>query len=591
MGLSAHCSRGVAIGQSPAPQKGAAKGDQRLQLLPGLAALAHYDRRWLPRDLLAGLSVAAVALPVGIAYADLAGVPPIIGLYSAIFPLLAYAVFGSSRQLIIGPDAATCLLVAASLAALAQGDAPRYLALLPALTLLTAVVYLAAGAGRFGFIANFFSQPILIGYLNGIALMIIVGQLSKLLGYRGATHEFLEQLQEFAGNLRNIHQPTLWLSVAEVVGLLLLRRFAPTVPAALVGVAAGVLAVAILDLPARGVAVTGPLPGGLPTPRLPGVGPDAYRGLLRDAAAIMLVSFASGMLTAKSFAARNHYSVSANQELVALGFANIVAGLVQGFPVTGADSRTAVNNAVGGKSQLVGVFAAIAMLLVLLYAGGLLALVPTAALAAVVLVSALAMIDIAGVLQLTHMRRGEGLLSIGTTLGVLILGVVPGVALAIALSLTWLVIAASRPNIAVLGRVARLDGFHSTTDYPDARTVPGLLIFRFESALLFFNIDYFAERLHAAIAAEATPVSWVIIDASPCNALDATALEHLASLRHELGARGITLGYAGVRQSVYRTFNTGWLAQQLRGYGIAEYPTLDAATRAFEEQRASATNP
>jgi high affinity sulfate transporter 1 len=552
------------------------------RLVPGLAALHQYDRRWLRDDLLAGLSVAAIALPVGIAYSDLAGVPAIIGLYSAIVPPVAYALFGSSRQLIIGPDAATCLLVAASLAFHAVAGAQHYLAILPVLTLLTGAAYLAAGAGRLGFIANFFSQPILTGYLNGIALIIFVGQLSKLFGYPSEAHAVVEQLQEFVRHLSSGLTLTAWLGLAEVAGLLALRHVAPTLPAPLFAVIAGIAAVAMFDLAARGVAVTGALLGDLPRPRLPAVEARVVLGLLPDAVAIMLVSFASGVLTAKSFAQRNHYRVDANQELLAYGAANIASGLVGGFPVTGADSRTAVNNAVGGKSQLVSVAAAITMLMVLLFAREPLALVPTAALAAVVLVSALGLLDIAGLILLARMSWREGLLSLGTTLGVLILGIVPGVTVAIGLSLAWLVMVASRPTVAVLGRVAGLEGFHSMSDYPDGRGLPGLIIFRFESDLLFFNVDYFSDCLRSAIAASPTPVSWVIVDASTVNRLDATALRALDTLRAELRAEGITLGFSGVKLSLRRAFNAGWIRNWIRESDSLEFPTLEAATNAFE---------
>lgn len=377
---------------------------------------------------------------------------------------------------------------------------------------------------------------------------------------------------------------------AIVVGLLILRRIGPTLPGPLFGVVGGIVAVAVFDLRARGVAVTGPLPSGLPRPQLPAVEPAIYLGLLNDAAAIMLVSFASGMLTAKSFAERNHYSVDANQELAALGLANLVSGLVQGFPITGADSRTAVNNAVGGKSQLVGIVAAIIMLLVLLYLREPLALVPTAALAAVVLVSALAMFDVAGLWLLARMSWREGLLSIGTTFGVLILGVIPGVAVAVALSLTWLLIVVSRPNVSVLGRVTGIDGFHSTTDYPEGRTVPGLLIFRFEADLLFFNIGYFGDRLHSAIVAAPTPVSWVIVDASPINWVDATALQHIWGLHRDLAVRGVTLGFAGVRMSLRRAFNPGWMQTRLRESNVPEFASLGAAVSAFAQHNQASRN-
>jgi high affinity sulfate transporter 1 len=551
---------------------------------PGLAALLRYDRQWLLADVVAGLSVAAVALPVGIAYADLAGVPAIIGIYSAIFPLLAYALFGSSRQLIIGPDAATCLLVVASLAPLAGGDPQRYLALLPALTLLTGFLYLVAGALRLGFISSFLSKPILTGYLNGIALMILAGQLPKLFGYSGEAHSFVPQLEEFVRHLGAIHAPTAAVGLAVIVGLLILRQVAPSWPASLLAVTGGIAAVALFDLRARGVDVIGALPGGMPAPQIPAFGVSTYFELLNDAAAIMLISFTSGMLTARSFAQRNHYKVNANQDLIALGLANLVSGLVHGFVVTGADSRTAVNNAAGGRSQLTGIAAAVTMLFVLLYAREPLALLPASVLAAIVFVSALSLFDVGSLLHLTRMSRKEGWLAAGTTLGVLTLGVLPAIGLAVALSLAWLVLVTSRPHAAVLGRVGGLKGFHSIEDYPTALTIPGLLLFRFEADLLFFNIDHFTERLNESLAACRTAVSWVVVDARPINWIDATAIEGLASLHRELAAKGIVLGFAEVRLSLGYAFNAAWLDEWRRSSGISLFPTLDAAIAAFEEQ-------
>jgi high affinity sulfate transporter 1 len=557
------------------------------RLAPGLAMLTRDDRRWLPRDVLSGISVAAIALPVGLAYADLAGVPAIVGVYSAIFPLLAYSLFGSSRQLIVGPDAATCLLVSASLAPLAGGDPVRYLALLPVFTLMTGVLYLIAAAARLGFIANFLSQPILTGYLNGIALIILVGQLPKLLGYPSETSEFVAQLHELVQHLGLSHPPTALLGLSVLVGLLILGRVAPLVPGALVAVVAGIAAVALLDLPALGVTVTGALPSGLPVPHLELFDLATYRSLLNDAAAIVLISFASGMLTAKSFARRNHYEIDPHQELIAFGASNLASGLAQGFTVTGADSRTAVNNAVGGKSQLVSLIAAATMLFALLFLQAPLALVPAAALAAVVLVSAIGLFDVTGLRDLARMSWREGLLSLGTTLGALVLGVLPGVMLAIALSLAWLLMVASRPQDAVLGRVPGLPGFHSVADYPQASTVAGLLLYRFEANLVFFNVEHFGKRLRAAIQAAKTPVEWVVVDASPINWIDATALQRLDELRNELAALDITLGVARARLSLNRAFNPSWVGER-PGMGLRRFPTLKAAVHAFERHKLGA---
>jgi MFS superfamily sulfate permease-like transporter len=294
------------------------------------------------------------------------------------------------------------------------------------------------------------------------------------------------------------------------------------------------------------------------------------------------------MLTAKSFARRNHYEIDANQELIAFGASNLASGLAQGFPVTGADSRTAVNNAVGGKTQLVGIVAAATMVFALVFLKAPLALVPTPALGAVVLVSAIGLFDLTGLRNLARMSWREGLMSLGTTLGVLALGVLPGVMLAVALSLAWLLMVASRPQEAVLGRVRGMPGFHSVADYPQAKTVPGLLLYRFEANLVFFNVDYFGERLRAAIRAAKTPVDWVILDASPINWIDATAVEHLDELRRELAGQGIVFGIARARLSLNRAFNPSWIAQRSDAMEFRRFPTLKAAVHAFERRNAAA---
>lgn len=548
--------------------------------LPGLAQLLRYERTWLAGDLAAGLSVAAIALPVGIAYAELTGVPAATGIYAAIFPLLAYALLGSSRQLIIGPDAATCIMVAASLTPLANGDPARYLALLPALTLLTGLIYLVAGLARLGFLASFLSQPILTGYLNGIALVIIAGQLPKLLGYPSEAGEPLPRLLECVTRLGQSHPPTAALGLGLVAVLVGLRRLAPGVPAALVAVGLGIAVVAALGPGAQGIAVTGPVPAGMPRPSWTWLDPATYRSLVVDAAGIALISFTGGVLTAKSFARRNRYDIDANQELIALGAGNLTAGLTQGFPVTGADSRTAVNDAMGGRSQLVGIVAAAAMLLVLFVLTGPLALVPTTALAAVILVSAAGLFDLAGLGSLYRMSRREGLLSLVTTLGVLVLGVLAGVVLAVVLSLFWLLTLTLRPGDAVLGRVPGLKGFHSTADYPQATTVPGLLLYRFNANLVFFNVDYFCDRLRRAMRGAAAPVDWVVVDLSPVNVVDATALQRFDELREQLAAEGVTLGIARAKRQLGHAFDGHWLAARV-GRTVA-YPTLRSAIRAFQ---------
>jgi MFS superfamily sulfate permease-like transporter len=355
-----------------------------------------------------------------------------------------------------------------------------------------------AGAGKLGFIANFLSQPILTGYLNGIALLIIAGQLQKLFGYAGKAEAFPEKVLEFFELVDQSHWPTAAFGAGALVIPVLVMRFLPRLPAAFVVVVLSILLVKGFDLDQKGVAVLGEVPSGLPSLVLPSFEPGAFRDLLGAAAGLLLVSFTSGVLTAKSFARRNGYEINANQELIGFGACNLASGLAQGFPVTGADSRTAVNNAMGGKTQVVGLVAGGAMLLVLIVMTAPLASVPNTALAAVILVSAVGLFDLADLRELYRMSYREFLISVGTTLGVLFLGVLPGVLLAVALSLIWLLSVASRPNDAVLGRVRGLKGFHNVADYPEAKTIPGLLLYRFDSNVVFFNAEFARQRRKAA---------------------------------------------------------------------------------------------
>jgi MFS superfamily sulfate permease-like transporter len=326
------------------------------------------------------------------------------------------------------------------------------------------------------------------------------------------------------------------------------------------------------------------VPAGLPDFHWIWLEPATYRALLGDAAGILLISFASGVLTAKSFARRNRYDIDPDQELVAFGAANLAVGLGQGFPVTGADSRTAVNDATGGRSQLVGIVAAGAMLMVLLFLTAPLALVPTVALAAVILVSAIGLFDLAGLRLLGRMSRREGLLSAATTLGVLLLGVLPGVVLAVALSLCWLIATAMRPGDAILGRLPGLMGFHSTADYPEAAVVPGLLLYRFNASLVFFNVDHFCGRLRHAVRVAPTPVRWVIVDLSPVSYIDATALQRFDELREELRAAGVTLGVAHAKRQLRRAFDPWWVEEWRAVAPTPVFPTLRAAVQAFDGQ-------
>ncbi len=548
---------------------------------PGFTALLRYERHNLRPDLLAGLSVAAVALPVGIAYAEIAGVPAVVGIYAAIFPLFAYAIFGSSRQLITGPDAATCIMAATAVAAIAGGDPQRHATLMVGLTLMTGVCYLVAGFLRLGFIANFLSRPILVGYLNGIALIIFVGQVPRLCGFEVAKGGFLAQSIGVVQHLSATHLPTLLVGVGLLLLLILLMRCAPRLPAALVVVLVGIVVVKVGGLTALGVATLGPVPSGLPLLQLPLLARDDLLPLARDAAGIMLISFASGVLTAKSFAERSGDPLDANQELIGFAACNLASGLAQGFPVTGADSRTAVNYATGGRTQFAGIVAGLAMLTFLLFFTAPLSQLPLSGLAAIIIVSAFGLFDRTAVRHLALASRRELLFSLATTAGVLVFGVLPGVICAVLLSVVWLLSVMSRPNDAVLGHVASVAGYHDLKDFPQAETIPGLLIYRFEADLVFFNCDYFRSRLLRHIAAAPTPVEWVLIDASPINVVDYTAVRKIDALRQELAARGISLAYVRAKQSLKRFFNSDWVSERVTADNGLLFPTVTSGVEAF----------
>lgn len=554
------------------------------RFVPGVIALLQYQRANFRFDIIAGLSVAAVAMPVGIAYADIAGVPVIYGIYSSFLPLLAYALFGSSRQLIIGPDAATCILVASALGPLAGGDPHRYMGLMISITLITGLFNIVFGICRLGFVANFLSQPILVGYLNGIALTVLAGQLSKLFGYKGEAVGFLEKLVEFTQKVDGTHLPTVILGATALAILLALKRWVPRLPGALIVTALGIIAVEVLHLKSQGVAVLGTVPGGFPTIHLPHFDVSRFQILIQHAASIALISFTSGVLTAKSFARRNRYDIDANQELIAFGACNIVNGLFQGFPVTGADSRTAVNNDMGGKTQFVGIVAAGTIILFLLCFTAPLASLPNAALAAVIVVASIGLFDFASLRELYTASRREMMFSLVTTVGVLYFDVLPGVAIAIVMTLLWLLQAASQPHVAVLGRVPGITGFHDISDYTDAVTIPALLLFRFDGDVLFFNADYFKERIKGEIAKSSTPVEWVIVDASPINFVDITALHKLKDLCEELEGAGIRLIFACVKQSLSNFFNAGWVASQPAYNKEFWNNTLAFAVQTFEQR-------
>ena len=509
--------------------------------VPLLRDLRHYQKDWLSHDLIAGVSVAAVQVPTAIAYANLAGFPPEVGLYASMLPVLVYAFFASSRQLVVGPDAATCAMIAALLLPLAGGDLAYYLQLSAALAVMAGLLMVIGGTARMGFIVNFFARPILIGFLNGIALSIIAGQLGKLLGIAMVNRDFGPSLLELAERIGETHVYSLLVGLFTLGLLIALRHRAPRAPYALIALLAAGLGVFLIGLAGPAVMLVGTVPSGLPGFALPGLGYAGAQSIFMNAVGLVVVSFTSGMLTARSFAARNGYAIDPDQEMRALGLANISSGLFGGFAVTGADSRTAVNDASGGKTQLVSVVAAVTTAAVALFLAGPLGHLPIPALAAVLVFSAWGLLDIAGIRRLQRIDRFEFSLSLLTTVGVLVIGVLPGVVIAIVLALLQVLIRIYRPADTLQGIVPGVAGYNDLSLSDDARPLPGMMIYRFDAPLLFFNADYFKARVLGLVDAQSPRPQWFVLNAESISQLDSTGAQAVDDLVGELRARGVQL--------------------------------------------------
>ncbi|NMQ19499.1 SulP family inorganic anion transporter [Candidatus Competibacter phosphatis] len=560
------------------------------RLAPGVPALLRYrfaaDFR---HDLVAGISVAAVALPVAVAYAELAGFDPVVGLYSCILPLVAYALFGTSRQLMVNPDAATCAMIAAAITPLAAGDPALYGSLAILLTFFTGLFCIAASFLRLGALADFLSKPILVGFLNGVAISILLGQIGKLFGFAIESGRIIPRLLEFIAKLPQTHGPTLAVGLGSFAVLLLARRFLPRWPAALITLVVAGIAVAVLKLDGQGVAVLGAVPAGLPLPRWPTVSLEHLPALLASAAGLALVLFSSGVLTARSFAAKNRYEIDVDREFAAFGAANIAAALSQGFAVTGAASRTAMADSAGGRTQVTGLVAAATIATVLLFLTGPLRYVPIAALGVVLVFAAFSLFDIRALRDIWKIDRREVGLSVLTMLGVVAVGAINAILIAVALALVRFVKLTARPRDEVLGQVDGLPGFHSVERHPGARTFSGLALYRFDGPITFFNAAYFKQRALAVADAAGPELQWFVIDAIPISHIDVTGLYVLRDLREALEERGITLILAGRKTELLN-----WL-QEIGLYRSEHkehiFPTLRQALKAYRRETRPADAP
>src|SRR5438094_1575630 len=558
------------------------------RIAPGLTSLLKYQRLDLPWDLRAGLSVAAVALPVGVAYAQLAGFNPAVGLYSSILPLLAYAIFGTSRQLIIGPDAATCALVTAGVGPLAAGAQQLYESLSVTLAVLAGILCIGASFLKLGALADFLSKPILVGFLNGIALSIILGQIGKIFGYSITMGGIVPRLTEFIEKLGLTHWPTLAVGLGTFLVLLAAPRLFRGIPAALVAIIVAAIAVRVLGLEGQGVKTVGDVPAGLPHVRVPQVPLALLPSLLGDAAGLALVTFSSMMLTSRSFASKNRYDIDADREFAALGIANIASALSQGFAVSGADSRTAMSDATGGRTQVTGLFAAATIAVVLLFFTGPLRYVPTAALGAVLVKAAASLVDLRALGRIYQIDRREFALSIVATLGVVAVGSMEAILVAVVLAILRFVKLVSRPKIEILGEVKGFPGFHAVDRHPEAVTVPGLTLLRFNAPIVFFNAPFFKRGVIAAADAAGPSLKWLVLDMLPITLVDTTGLYTVDEIADKLRERGVILAAAG-RQTEWRL----WAESRHRGLKdqkIAIYPTLREVIRDYQSVHTVSVN-
>ena len=538
-----------------------------------------YRRSWLGHDLVAGITVAAYLVPQVMAYATVAGLPPVTGLWAALPALVVYAALGSSASLSMGPEATTALMTGIAIGPLAHGDPVRYATLAAALAVLVGLMSMAAWLLRLGVVADLLSRPILVGYMTGVALLMIADQLKRVTRVPIAGEAFFSQLRSFAHGVGRIQPTTLILAAAVLAFLLLLQWRRPHAPGLLLAVLLATGAVAAFGLSDHGISVVGPIPAGVPAPSLPRLGVHDLQELVLPAFTVLIVGFSDDVLTARSFERRGE-TIVANRELLALGVANVGSGLVHGFPVSSSASRTAVAVTTGSRTQVYSLAAAASVVVVLLFARPVLARFPTAALGAIVIYAALRLIDVTAFRRLLRFRRTELLIAVSACVGVLAFNILYGVLVAIGLSVTDLLVRVARPHDAIQGLVPGLAGMHDVDDYPEARTVPGLVVYRYDAPLFFANAEDFRRRALAS-ADQQSPVRWFVLNVEANVEVDFTALEAMDAVHREIVGRGAVFALARVKQD---------LLARLRSFGLADtigaermYPTLPTAVAAYQD--------
>lgn len=547
-----------------------------LRWLPGVQMLRQYEAAWLPHDLAAGLVLTTMLVPVGIAYAEASGVPGIYGLYATIIPLLAYALFGPSRILVLGPDSALAAPILAVVIQLSAGDPARAIAVASMMAVVSGTVCILAGLLRLGFVTELLSKPIRYGYMNGIAFTVLISQLPKLFGISiedaGPLRELWDLVSAIGDGKSN------WYSTAvgggALVLILLLKRF-ERVPGILIAVVLATLSVAWFGLEEHGVKVLGKMPQGLPTFQLPWLSGVDIAKVVAGGFAVAMVAFADTSVLSRTYAARMKRPVDPNQEMVGLGAANLAAGLFQGFPISSSSSRTPVAEAAGARTQLTGVIGALAVAALLLFAPNLMRYLPNSALAAVVIASALGLFEFADLRRIFRIQQWEFWLSVACFAGVAVFGAIPGIGLAVALAVLEFLWDGWRPHYAVLGRADGVRGYHDVERYPDARRVPGLVLFRWDAPLFFANAELFQECVLQAVDGSPTAVRRVVVAAEPVTSVDVTSADMLRELDKALDERGIELHFAEMKDPVKDKLKRFELFDQL-GQDVF-HPTVGAA--------------
>ena len=548
------------------------------RLVPVSTQLRGYRLGTGRRDLLAGVTVAALAVPAAMAYAELAGLSPVNGLYALLLPTLAYVLFGSSRQLVVGPEGSISALVAVSVLAFAAAGSPDGAELAAMLALLVGACYLVALALRLGWLADYFSRPVLVGYIHGVAVVLIIGQLAKLTGISISASHPIPQLVEAAREIGDVSGATLAVAAVALAVMLPLRWLAPRFPAALVVVVAGIALSAWLNLDQHGVAVVGHIPSGLPSLRFPTPPLTQVFDLVPAALGLFLVSFADEVLTARSYAQRHGERIDVGQEMRAMAVASAAAGVSQGFPVGASGSRTAVNDSMGARSQVSALIAAIAVVGILLFLTAPIAHLPKAVLGAAIVSAAIGLVDISAWRALARADRVELTIAAITTLGVVVVGVLEAVVFAVGLTILDAVRRSARPGDAVLGFDPELGRFADVAQHPDARVVPGVVVYRLDDRLFFANARYVMRRMREAVRGAPTKTQWFVLDAEGIAHIDTTGIDALGRFLGELQDEGVTLVVARMRTNLKSLLDNAGLETQIGKQHF--YPTVQAAVHA-----------